>query len=593
MRLKGKPPGGVPAVSYVGSPEGSLVGTTQRPAGKILAVPGQVGPPGSNGASTWGDVSGKPTTFEPSPHTHNQSDVTGLSASLAGKEPAITAGTTAQYRRGDKTWQTLNQDVVPDGTTNKAYTATEKTKLSGVATGATANDTDANLKARANHTGTQSADTVTDGTTNKVFLATERTKLSGIATAATANDTDANLKARANHTGTQSADTLTDGTTNKAFLATERTKLSGIATAATANDTDANLKARANHTGTQTASTISDFSTAADGRISAARTVSIAGQAEKVLQSVWANTVTPEDSLFTHLPHLFNDIAYNNARGGSVVKTRNGSGEAIPSAAALFSPDTVTDGENVVATGDVLVFTVTLCRSFDWVGWWGICQHPAYRAKDIKIERYNSVSASWTTALDVTNQTTGVTGVQDSGWGGSNAVTQLRFTLKNFTVGAGGGIRISNLFALAYDSSLLSGSFMPLGGGTLYGGLNLSNNAITNARVTPRITTINAPGATPTVATDSWDQINYTGLAAAITSMTTGLTGTPTDGQKLMIRLKDNGTARAITWGASFVSSGSGTLPTTTVVSKTHLVGFIYDSATAKWVCVAADAAGY
>ena len=34
--------------------------------------------------------------------------------------------------------------------------------------------------ARANHTGTQSADTLTDGTTNKAFLATERTKLAGL-----------------------------------------------------------------------------------------------------------------------------------------------------------------------------------------------------------------------------------------------------------------------------------------------------------------------------------------------------------------------------------------------------------------------------
>lgn len=39
---------------------------------------------------------------------------------------------------------------------------------------------------RANHSGTQSADTLTDGTTNKAFLATERTKLAGIATGATA-----------------------------------------------------------------------------------------------------------------------------------------------------------------------------------------------------------------------------------------------------------------------------------------------------------------------------------------------------------------------------------------------------------------------
>lgn len=92
--------------------------------------------------------------------------------------------------------------------------------------------------------------------------ATQITKLNGIAAGATANSSDATLLARANHTGTESADVLTDGTTNKAFLATERTKLSGIATGATANDTDANLKNRANHTGTQLASTISDFAPA-------------------------------------------------------------------------------------------------------------------------------------------------------------------------------------------------------------------------------------------------------------------------------------------------------------------------------------------
>lgn len=52
-------------------------------------------------------------------------------------------------------------DDLSAGTTNKAYTSTEKTKLSGIATAATANDTDANLKNRSNHTGTQGSGTVT------------------------------------------------------------------------------------------------------------------------------------------------------------------------------------------------------------------------------------------------------------------------------------------------------------------------------------------------------------------------------------------------------------------------------------------------
>lgn len=52
-------------------------------------------------------------------------------------------------------------DDLAEGTTSKSFTSTLKTKLDGISTAATANDTDANLKARANHTGTQAASTIT------------------------------------------------------------------------------------------------------------------------------------------------------------------------------------------------------------------------------------------------------------------------------------------------------------------------------------------------------------------------------------------------------------------------------------------------
>lgn len=45
-------------------------------------------------------------------HSHSQSDVTGLTSALAGKEPTLTAGTSSQYYRGDKTWATLNVSAV-------------------------------------------------------------------------------------------------------------------------------------------------------------------------------------------------------------------------------------------------------------------------------------------------------------------------------------------------------------------------------------------------------------------------------------------------------------------------------------------------
>lgn len=48
----------------------------------------------------------------PTSHTHTIANVTGLQAALDAKQATISAGTTSQYWRGDKTWQTLNKAAV-------------------------------------------------------------------------------------------------------------------------------------------------------------------------------------------------------------------------------------------------------------------------------------------------------------------------------------------------------------------------------------------------------------------------------------------------------------------------------------------------
>lgn len=111
-----------------------------------------------------------------------------------------------------------------------------------------------------------------------------------------------------------------------------------------------------------------------------------------------------------------------------------------------------------------------------------------------------------------------------------------------------------------------------------------TTDTLTNKRVTPRVTTITS-SATPTINTDNCDAVTITAQAGAITSMTTNLSGTPNNFDELIIRIKDNGTARAITWGSSFEAKGVA-LPTTTVISKVLTVAFIYDSVTSKWGCV-------
>lgn len=108
---------------------------------------------------------------------------------------------------------------------------------------------------------------------------------------------------------------------------------------------------------------------------------------------------------------------------------------------------------------------------------------------------------------------------------------------------------------------------------------------LTNKRVTPRAVSDTSNSATPTINTDTTDINVITGQSIAITSFTTNLSGTPTNGQKLWIAITGT-TAIAITWGASFEASTTA-LPTTTVSTNRLDIGFVWDAATSKWRCVA------
>lgn len=103
------------------------------------------------------------------------------------------------------------------------------------------------------------------------------------------------------------------------------------------------------------------------------------------------------------------------------------------------------------------------------------------------------------------------------------------------------------------------------------------------AYAAPRVTSA-ASSATPTPNCDTTDHFQLTALAAAATFGAP--TGTPANGQRLVIRITDNGTARALSWNAIYRPIGSA-LPTTTVINKTVYVGLIYNSLATKWDCVA------
>lgn len=83
---------------------------------------------------------------------------------------------------------------------------------------------------------------------------------------------------------------------------------------------------------------------------------------------------------------------------------------------------------------------------------------------------------------------------------------------------------------------------------------------------------------------DNLDMFIVTAQAGALLFNSPG--GTLAQGRKLIIRIKDNWTARLITWNAVFRAMAE-SLPTTTVISKTLYLGFIYNSTDTKWDLVA------
>ncbi len=204
----------------------------------------------------------------------------------------------------------------------------------------------------------------------------------------------------------------------------------------------------------------------------------------------------------------------------------------------------------------------------------------------------------------IINQSTGAVTVQSSG---TNTITVLAAntsaiftaviatptTAANWSsqyfagiVTSGKSLSVSNTLTLAgTDATTMT---FPSSSDTVAG--LAATQTFTNKRVTRRSGTT-ASSATPTINTDNTDIYTLTAMSAAVTSMTTNLSGTPNVGDELIIGFKDNGTARAITWGTSFVSSGVATLLATTVISKQHWVKLMWDGS--HWACLAVDATGY
>lgn len=149
----------------------------------------------------------------------------------------------------------------------------------------------------------------------------------------------------------------------------------------------------------------------------------------------------------------------------------------------------------------------------------------------------------------------------------SNATGGTTSTNIGITSYASGGA--SNYCAKLQDGTEATGKFLKS-----VSAQGLANWAtLTTSDISTSVQSVTS-SATVT-ATSTNDLVKITAQAEALTLANP--TGTFSEGQPLMFRIKDNGTARAISYGAKFRAIGV-TLPTTTVISKTLYLGVIYNS---------------
>ena len=165
---------------------------------------------------------------------------------------------------------------------------------------------------------------------------------------------------------------------------------------------------------------------------------------------------------------------------------------------------------------------------------------------------------------------------------GTGTVTSVAATVPAFLSVTGSPVTTSGTLAIT-----LSGTALPIANGgtgaTTLAGASIATysgtETLTNKRIDPRVTSAaSASSLTPDISAS--DVYAYTALAAGLTI--NAPTGTPLDGDKLIFRLLDNGTSRALTWNGTYTVIGV-TLPTATTISKTTYVGCIYNANNTRW----------
>jgi len=97
-----------------------------------------------------------------------------------------------------------------------------------------------------------------------------------------------------------------------------------------------------------------------------------------------------------------------------------------------------------------------------------------------------------------------------------------------------------------------------------------------------------ADAAAVTPTSDTADINTFVSTQVAGTLTVNAPSGTPTDGQKLVLRLKSTN-AQTYSFNATYAFSTTVTAPTTLAAGKTDYLGLMWDATNTKWDVVAVD----
>jgi hypothetical protein len=136
--------------------------------------------------------------------------------------------------------------------------------------------------------------------------------------------------------------------------------------------------------------------------------------------------------------------------------------------------------------------------------------------------------------------------------------------------------------------STSTGALTVVGGVGIGGDLYVGGRVNASAGIRPRVNSVTIAATTTSLnwTSNLYDQYN---LVLANTQSVTILSdiGSPVDGQKILFRIKDDGTVRNIAWstsGTNYFRIVGTTLPTsTTAAGKLTYVGSLYNASSSTW----------